>query len=126
MMNPMADATSPMTAERTIAWESVKVMSNRPKPLKVKLSEKAPKTKKSKMGMSLLVAWAGLRVKRMFLWRTLKMKKEMKPLIKGDKIQLEATDPIMVHSTPVTPRVTAPNPTMAPTIACVVETGRPK
>ena len=50
----------------------------------------------------------------------------MEPAKRGDTTQLIAIVPTLPHATASTEMPTAANPTMAPTIECVVETGQPR
>ena len=51
---------------------------------------------------------------------------EMAPLMSGDTAQPTVIRPTVCQSTRLAPNATQPKPTTAPTIECVVDTGKPK
>ena len=52
--------------------------------------------------------------------------KAKRALRAGEISQLRAMEPTSPHCTAAEPPATRPKPRIAPTIACVVETGQPK
>src|SRR5690554_8235947 len=82
-------------------------------------------TRKIYTGTVRLAAAKGSRASKMKCCTDLNSTNERVPASNGDISQLEAITPTLPHSTASIPSPTAPKPTTAPTIECVVETGQP-
>lgn len=88
-----------------------------------------PKTKsatKTNIGAHRLAASTGLKECRIFFWITLKTINAIRPLHPGEITQLATIEINTFQSIYPGPPIIKPNPSNAPIIAWVVETGHPK